>query len=483
MTLEKSEAEEFLTYMQGFEQGYQYLDNQGEVLPVHPGAVRDYTFAGEDENPFNAWYVRCSIKESDNGPLNGKTIAVKDNIFVADLPFTAGASVLKGFKADYDAITVRRILNAGAEITGKSNCEYFCLSGGSCTSHTGVVTSPRKEGYSTGGSSSGSAALVVAGAVDMALGTDQGGSVRIPSSWTGCYGMKATIGVVPYNGGMPMETSIDYIGPMTRTVEDNALLLEVLSGYTEDPSWNRYSDHYTSYLGKKIDGLRIGVLREGFDQPIIEDKVETCVKQAAERLAGLGAVVEEVSVPMHLYGLGIWGGVITDGMWQTLELNGLGYNYEGSYSPALYEAMDGIAQRASEMPFNAQILLLLGKYLSRYKGKYYASAKNHVKALRAAYDSVLSDFDILLLPTTVRRACENPKRLEDASTEVLMANAFNQTLNTCQFNSTGHPAMSLPCGLRDELPVGMMLVGKAYSEGLIYQLAHAYEQAVDWTKE
>ncbi|NKB36816.1 MAG: amidase [Gammaproteobacteria bacterium] len=482
-SLSDEQAHEFLSYMQGFAEGYRYLDEQPDHLPEAGSSNRAFSLPSPAENPLGAWYVKCSIKETDSGPLLGKRIAVKDNIFVAELPFTAGASVLKGMHADYDATTVSRILEAGAEITGKSVCEYFCLSGGSCTAHNGVVDNPRKKGYTTGGSSSGSAALVVAGEVDMALGTDQGGSVRIPASLSGCYGMKASMGVVSYEGGMPMETSIDYIGPLTRSVEDNALLLEVLSGYSADPELNPWSRQYTAVLGKPVEGMKIGIVKEGFGHPAGNPEVDKCVRQAATRLQELGAAVEDVSVPMHDVGMGIWGAVVTEGLWRTAELNGLGYNYESSYSPALYEAMSGVTDRLGEMPFNAQILFLLGKYLARYNGKYYAKAKNQVNALRAAYDKEFKKFDILLMPTTVNTAVKNPTSLETATNEELIGYAFNNTFNTCQFNATGHPAMSLPCGLRDDLPVGLMLIGRRFQESQIYQLAHAYEQAVDWQSE
>lgn len=483
LALDDQQAEELLNYMQGFAEGYHYLDEQADYLPEPLAPAREYVLPSAEDNPLGAWYVKSSIKETDSGPLHGKKIVVKDNIFVAGLPFTAGASVLDGFKADYDATVVTRMLRAGAEIAGKSVCEYFCLSGGSCTAHNGIVDNPRKHGYSAGGSSSGSAALVVAAEVDMALGTDQGGSVRIPSSLSGCYGMKATMGVVPYTGGMAMETSIDHIGPLTNSVADNALLLEVLAGYGEDPELNPWARQYTAQLGKPISELKIGIVKEGFAHPLGDAIVDECVRNAAAELSSLGATVEEVSIPMHTPGMGIWGAVVTDGFWQTLQLNGLGYNYEGCYSPALHEAMDNVSQRTTEMPFNARLLMLLGKYMSRYKGKYYAKAKNQVHALRAAYDKEFEKFDLLLMPTTVRTASENPTSLAEASNDELMGYAFNNTFNTCQFNATGHPAMSLPCGLRDELPVGMMLVGRRFQESLIYQVAHAYEQSVDWKTE
>jgi amidase len=482
-SLDDKQAAQMSAYMAPFAEGYQYLDAEADCLPEIKPLEREYKIPAEDENKFGAWLVKSAIKLRDSGPLHGKRIVVKDNIFVAGLPLTGGSSILEDFKADYDAATVKRLLEAGAEIAGKSVCEYFCLSGGSCTSSAGIVQNPRRYGYSTGGSSSGSAALVVAEEVDMALGTDQGGSVRIPASWTGCYGMKATMGVVPYTGGMAMETSIDYIGPLTNSVSDNALLLEVLAGYGEDPELNPWAKQYSSALGLPIEGLKIGVLNEGFQHPMGMSVVDECVQKAAKQLSMLGATVEEVSVPEHASGLAIWGAIVTDGYWQSLKLNGLGYNYDGVYSPSLFHAMADVTSRVGEMPINGKLLMLLGKYIEKYKGQYYARAKNQVRALINAYDRAFKNFDLLLMPTTVRTASKNPASLAEESNDDVMASAFGNTFNTCQFNATGHPAMSIPCGLRDELPVGMMLVGKHFQETLIYQVAHAYEQSVDWQSE
>jgi amidase len=325
--------------------------------------------------------------------------------------------------------------------------------------------------------------LVAAGEVDMALGTDQGGSVRIPASWTGCVGMKATMGVVPYTGGLPMETSIDYIGALTNTVSDNALLLEVLAGFGVGSESRAQAKYYTSAIDKSVTGLKIGLLKEGFGHAMGMTEVDECVQKAAKRLGLLGALIDEVSVAEHVSGPAIWGAIVTDGYWQSLKLNGLGYNYDGVYSPSLFHAMANVTSRVGEMPINGKLLMLLGKYMERYKGQYYARAKNQVRALSAAYDRALDNFDLLLMPTTVRTACKNPASLAEASNDEVMASAFGNTFNTCQFNATGHPAMSLPCGLRDELPVGMMLVGKHFDETLIYQVAHAYEQSVDWEAE
>ncbi|MBI2970679.1 MAG: amidase, partial [Gammaproteobacteria bacterium] len=207
-------------------QGFEYVDGEPEELPQIKYPGRPYEFPKPAENPLNGWYVKTSIKGAPAGPLAGRTVAVKDVIFVAGVPMMNGASILEGFVPDFDATVVTRLLDAGAEITGKAACEYLCVSGASCTASCGIVDNPRKSGYSSGGSSSGSAALVGGGYVDMALGTDQAGSVRAPSSWSGTCGMKPTFGLVPYTGAMGQEACIDHIGPITSNVADNALMLE-----------------------------------------------------------------------------------------------------------------------------------------------------------------------------------------------------------------------------------------------------------------
>ena len=218
-------------------------------------------------------------------------MAIKDNVCVAGVPMTNGASTLEGYVPDIDATIVTRILDAGGTIVGKTVCEYFCFSGGSHTSSTGPVHNPRKMGYSAGGSSSGSGAVVAAGEVPMAIGGDQGGSIRMPAAYCGIYGMKPTHGLVPYTGIMPIELTIDHTGPMTATVEDNALLLEVLAGPDGlDP--RQYgpaqTEHYTAALGKGASGLRIAVVPEGFGHPQSLPAVDRLVRNAADELQAPG---------------------------------------------------------------------------------------------------------------------------------------------------------------------------------------------------
>ena len=209
---------------------YKVVDDMADPLPEIKYPRTPGYRPGPEENPHNAWYYKTEVKGAPEGKLKGRTVALKDNVMLAGVPMMNGSATLEGFVPNMDATVVTRLLDAGATITGKVHCECFCLSGGSHTSAAGAVQNPRAPGYSAGGSSSGSAAAVAAGEVDMAIGGDQGGSVRIPAAYCGIVAMKATYGLVPYTGIMPIEPYIDHTGPMTANVPDNALMLEAIAG-------------------------------------------------------------------------------------------------------------------------------------------------------------------------------------------------------------------------------------------------------------
>ncbi|GAB5470005.1 MAG: amidase [Rhodospirillales bacterium] len=435
------------------------------------------------ENRYNAWYVKTEVKGAAKGPLAGKTIALKDNVQMAGVPMRNGASTLEGFTPNLDATVVTRVLEAGGTIKGKATCEYFCLSGGSHTSTPAPVENPRKAGYSAGGSSSGSGALVAAGEVDMAIGGDQGGSIRMPAAYCGIYGMKATHGLVPYTGVMPIESTIDHTGPMTANVADNALLLEVLAGEDGlDPrQYNVKTHKYTKALGGSIKGLKIGVLKEGFGHENSEEDVDAKVRAAAEALAGLGAKVSQVSIPLHLKGQAIWTPIALEGLqWQMMRGNGQGMNWKGLYSTALLDAHDSWRTRADELSDTLKVSMLMGEYfIQHHRGHYYAKAQNQARLLKETYDKALGKVDLLLMPTLPLKATKLP---EPGDMEENLGRAFEMLANTSPFDITGHPAMAIPCGQSDGLPISMMLVGRHYDEPTIYKAAHAFEQSGDWTK-
>src|SRR5438874_770828 len=353
---------------------YNILDQMPDELPPVSYPRCPGRRPTSEENPHGAWYVKTEVPGGGSGKLAGKRIALKDNICLAGVPMMNGASTLEGYVPDVDATVATRILDAGGTIVGKTVCEYFCFSGGSHTSATGPVHNPHRMGYSAGGSSSGSAAVVAAGEVPMALGGDQGGSIRIPAAFCGIYGMK----------------------------------------------------------------------------------------------------------PTHRDGSAIWLAIAAEGATMQMMLgNGFGFNWQGLYVTSMLDFHSAWRTRADELSDTLKNTMLLGHFMvTRYRGHYYAKAQNLVRRLQRAYDEVLSRYDLLLMPTLPLVATRLPEA--DAPVAHILQRGFEMLANTAQFDCTHHPAMSLPCGLVDELPVGMMLVAKAFDEETIYRAAAAFENGVDW---
>jgi amidase len=479
-----SDLESFIRLMGGAIAAYNLLDSIPDNLPqVRYPRGPGYKPAGE-ENKYGAWYWKTSVQGASSGKLRGKKIVVKDTVCLAGVPMSGGASVLEGYVPDVDATIVTRILDAGGEIVGKAVCEYFSVSGGSHTSATGPVHNPRRMGYSAGGSSSGSAALVAAGEVDMAIGGDQGGSIRIPSAFCGTYGMKPTYGLVPYTGIMSIDTTLDHTGPITANVADNALLLEVLAGPDGiDPRQVMAANsNYCDALGQGVSGVRIAMVREGFDALNSEPQVNARVRAAAQQLAKLGATVEEVSVPMHPVGQAIFAAIASEGCTDLMmKGNGFATNHKGLYIPSLQRYTAGWRERADEFADTLKLFMLTGQYMQdKYQGVYYGKAQNLARRLAVGYNEVLSKYDLLLMPTLPIVATPLPG--PNASREEIVQRALEMLANTPQFDMTGHPAMSVPCGTVDGLPVGMMLVGRHLEERTIYRAAHGFEQSCDWQR-
>ena len=482
MTFTADEAAEYLALMQGNFDAYDVVDALPDfVAPVKYPRTPGYRPVGA-ENPYNAWYYKSEVKGAAEGKLAGKTVVLKDNVALAGVPMMNGAATLEGFVPTIDATIVTRMLDAGATIVGKAVCEHFCLSGGSHTSDPGPVHNPHRLGYSAGGSSSGSGALVAAGEVDMAIGGDQGGSIRIPASYCGIYGMKGTHGLVPYTGVMPIEATIDHTGPMTATVADNALLLEVLAGADGlDP--RQYAPKvsaYTEALGKGAAGLKIAVVTEGFTLANMDPGVADKVRAAAERFRAMGATVEEISIPEHPVTAAVWQPIALEGLVaQMMHGNGMGFNWKGQYDVSLLDAHSAWTTRADELSKTLKLSMLVGQWgLSHYRGRYYAKAQNLARQMKAAYDTHFASYDLLLMPTLPVVATPIPAK--DAPLSEIVQRAFEMVGATCQFDVTGHPSMSIPCGLVDGLPVGLMLTAKDWGEATIYQAASAFEADGDW---
>ncbi|MDP6688822.1 MAG: amidase [Alphaproteobacteria bacterium] len=462
---------------------YKVVDEMVDPLPeVKYPRTPGYRPEG-DENPHNAWYYKTKVKGAASGKLAGKTVALKDNVMLAGVPMMNGSATLEGFVPNVDATVATRILDAGATILGKAHCECFCLSGGSHTNATGAVENPRVPGHSAGGSSSGSAALIAADEVDMTIGGDQGGSVRIPAAYCGIVAMKATYGLVPYTGVMPIEPYIDHTGPMTANVADNALMLEVIAGPDgyDTRQQNVVTQPYSELLEGGVAGMKIAVLKEGFGHENSEVDVDAFVRAGAARFAEMGATVDEVSIPMHLAGPAIWTPIALEGLTQTMMLgDGYGVSRRDLYSTSLMDAHQNWREKADSLSETLKLTMMFGQHADNTAGKrYYGKAVNLSYGLRAAYDAVLADYDLLLLPTLPVKATPLPTA-EDGWNSYI-DRAFEMIGNTAPFNISHHPALSMPCGMSDGKPVGMMLVGRFFDEARVYQAAQAFEQSGDWT--
>ena len=460
-----------------------------EVAPTAP----QREWAEPADNPLGAWYVTTELTSGVDGPLAGRRVAVKDNIAVAGVPMMNGSETLRGFVPRVDATVVTRLLDAGAAIAGKSVCEDLCFSGASHTAKTGPIRNPWDLDRTSGGSSSGSAALVAAGEVDLALGGDQGGSIRIPASFCGVVGHKPTFGLVPYTGAFPIEQTIDHLGPLAPTVADAAAMLTVIAGTDGKDPRQPTGIAGTDYLAalEQLDrGLRIGVVTEGFDQANSDPAVNAVVGQAVERLTAAGHAAEELSIPWHKHGAAIWDVISVEGAtWQMVQGNAYGLNWKGAYDPDQM-AFYGRQWRRDPSAFSETVKLVAlgGTYALRNGyGAGYAKARNLERVLAAAYDTALATYDVLVMPTLPITASLIPPA--DAPVDEIIGRALEMVSNTAPFDVTGHPACSIPAGLSDGLPVGLMVIGKKDDDAGVLRAAHAFERtlgtltAPDYQKE
>ena len=481
--LSDEELEAFEAFMPGMFSAYDVLESMPE--PREPLKYRDRDPGyrpSREEDPFNAIYRSCSLRGAASGKLAGKRIGLKNNVSVAGMPMTAGSRLLEDYVAESDATIVTRMLDAGAEITAMLNLENFAFSGGGDTCAYGPVHNPHKHGYSAGGSSSGSAAALYYDHMDITIGGDQGGSIRVPASFCGVVGLKPTHGLVPYTGIAGLDNTFDYAGPMARTTADCALTLEVIAG--RDPLDPRQAGEvpvqpYTEIMGRGAKGLRIGVVTEGFGMHGAEADVDAGVRRAIAILGEEGAQVSEVSIPDHAEGYAIAWGLVGEGSAANFRGNGMGYGWMGQYDVNLMEALGKSLQaQGNDLPPTVKLVLMIGSYMNqRYHGRMYGKAQNLRRVLRAAYDRALDQFDVLVMPATPMKAHSYELNTDIYS---LLAMGWRMFANTQPFNMTGHPAISVPCAMSDGLPVGMMLIGKHFDDGTVLRASHAFEQQADW---
>ncbi len=479
LTLSDDDSVSFLGLMQGLFDAYDAVEGMAEPLPPVKYPRTPGQRPGPEDNPFGAWAVKTKIKGATSGKLAGKTVAIKDNVCVAGVPMHNGSTILEGYVPEMDATIVTRLLDAGAEIHGKAVCEYYCASGGSHTSASGPVDNPAVPGHNAGGSSSGSTALVAGGIVDMATGGDQGGSIRIPASFCGVVGIKPTHGLVPYTGIFAVELTVDHAGPITRTVADNALMLEVMAGPDGlDPrQTGAPAQPYTQALSMGSGRLRVGIVTEGFAQPGAEAEIEMRIREVGDALQKSGTTVEEVSIPLHAAGAAIWTPIFLEGATELMmRQNAYGTNMKGVFLESMLDAHARWRDRADELSETLKLGILMGHYMSsRHRGRFYGKAQNLNRLLTAAYDDALAKFDVLLMPTTPMAT--NPLPGPHASREEVVERAFAMIPNTAPSCATGHPGISVPAGkTSDGRPIGAMFIARHFDEMSLYRVAAIVER-------
>lgn len=486
-TVDAGEAEQLLAVAEAIFQTFDLLDSQERARVTPVAAVRDPgrpPDAGDD--PLNAIVRFCRVRaEGCEGVLSGVRVAVKDSVAIAGIPLTCGSRALEAYVPAEDSVVADRLLRAGAELVAITNMDDLAFSGGGESSWYGPTRNPWDEGRSAGGSSSGSAAALFYDGIDAAIGADQGGSIRAPASWCGVLGLKPTHGLVPYVGIAGIDQTFDHCGPMARTTDRLAAVLQAIAGPDDgDPRQrNVTAADYVAAVDEapgSLVGTRLGVVPEGFaDENGVEAATADAVRGTVDRLRDLGAEIVDVSLPEHLQAGGIAFAGFVQGMTSLVESGGNGYAWRGRYWEDFVPALDaGLREHAQALSPQLKVTLIAGRWLrARYAGALYAKAQNLRPWLRSAYDRELADVDALLMPTTPWRAHELEP--EPPLADKVLRGWANLS-NTVPTDMTGHPALSLPLAAADGLAVGVMLVGRQFDDAKLLSIAATCERALGW---
>lgn len=416
----------------------------------------------------------------ERGPLFGLPIGLKDNIVTEGIETTASSKILEGFNPIYDATVVRKLREAGMITVGKINMDEFAMGSSNENSAYKKTKNPWNLAHVPGGSSGGSAAAVAAGEVPFALGSDTGGSIRQPAAFCGVVGMKPTYGRVSRFGLIAFASSLDQIGPITRTVEDNALLLEAISGVDEmdSTSANVEVPKFSEAIGKSIKGLRIGVPKEYMGEGVSEE-VRASVLEALKVLEAQGAVWEEVSLPHSEYALATYYLLSSSEASSNLaRFDGIRYGYRAEEAKNLLELYK--MTRAQGFGDEVKRRIMLGTY-SLSAGSYdayYLKAQKVRTLIKQDFENVFENYDVIVGPTTPTPAFKVGENVDDPLT------MYANDILTIPVNLAGVPGISIPCGFAaDGLPLGLQIIGKHFDEATIYQVASAYESATEFHKQ
>lgn len=465
------------------------LDRLDELVPPAPPLrhlVRDPgRRPAEGEDPYNAFTRFCRVEGAADGPLAGLRAAVKDNLAVAGVPLT-NASRTAAYTPTTDAVVVERLLDAGATIVGKLNMDDFATSGNGESSWYGPPRNPVDPSRSAGGSSGGTGSAVASGAVDVAIGVDEGGSARIPASFCGVVSLKATHGLIPSHGLTYMDHTIDSVCPTARTVELTARLTDVLAGHDDrDPQWVRAVPAGTaceSAAGMGVEGLRIGIVEQGVVDGLCQPDVKEQFRRGIDALQSAGAEIVTVSVPLWADAWPIELAMLFHLAWAMAQSEGMGFGHLGEVDVARAHAF-ALTRRleADEFPPFFKVWLLAGRWLhDKYFSTYFGKAQNLRRALRAEVDGAFELCDLLVMPTTPHTAL--PLLDRPGTDAELLSRGTTMTANTAPLNLTGHPALAVPCGVdRDQLPVSMQIVAKPFADAVTFRAGAVVASALSRT--
>lgn len=430
--------------------------------------------------------ARARAKELDElrgtpegrGLLFGMPIGVKDNIVTKGLRTTAASQILDNLTDPlYDATVVQKLDAAEAINVGKLNMDEFAMGSSNENSSYYATRNPWNTDYVPGGSSGGSAAAVAAGEVPFSLGSDTGGSIRQPAAYCGVVGLKPTYGRVSRFGLIAFASSLDQIGPLTRTVEDNAYILETIAGLDQMDSTSADIEvpKYTEALTGDVKGLKIGVPKEYLAEGVSEE-VKEAVQKALKVYEDMGATWEEVTLPHSKYALSTYYLLASSEASANLaRFDGVRY---GRRSPNAENMLDMFKLSRSE-GFGDEVKrrIMLGTFAlsSGYYDAYYKKAQQARTLIKKDFDDVLADYDVIIGPTTPTPAFKVGEKTEDPLT------MYANDILTIPVNLAGVPGISVPCGFsKDGLPIGLQIIGKHFDEATVYRAAHAYEQATDF---
>ncbi len=408
------------------------------------------------------------------GALGGVPVAIKDNICSEGLRTTCSSRMLENFVPPYDAHVIHRLRLAGAVMLGKVNLDEFAM-GSSCEhAHLGTTCNPWDTSRVPGGSSGGSAAALAAGLAPLALGSDTGGSIRLPAAFSGVVGLKPTYGRVSRYGLMAFGSSLDQIGPMARNVTDCALMLEVISGYDrrDATSLPQEVPTYSAQLEQSVEGLKIGV-PEQYWADGLDPEVRAAGKAALECLRSMGAETVRVSLPHTKYAISCYYLVATSEASSNLaRYDGVHYGHCTAEPKDLYEVY--ARSRAEGFGPEVKRRILLGTFAlsSGYYDAYYGKALKVRNLIRQDYDAAFEEVDVIVSPTAPFPAFRRGEKMEDPLQMYLC------DVLTVGANLAGLPGMSLPCGFTEAgLPIGLQILGKPLDEMRVLQVGRAFETA------